>query len=633
MDRRPTGYRAKDGEYLADVDIGYSNCQVGRQALERKPRVHELARELAVPAKDVLAWLGKEGIFANSVSSRVAITVATRLRADTAHWNQCRAANAKVAGSRFTRSGAKSAARPDAARSLTDTDKARIRERFRLAYTSGNSDHAALETLIRDCVADYGVARGAVREIIIKDRMAHPGEYVPRPDRNGSPAVVTPSVERPRDVEGQRSGALASSTPPPGRAAPPARPPRPRPRSKTLPAGVAVADPQSIADLIMNLDTGATDRDEILTRIAEFSPDNVGHYGYLAWRFSAAHRLAGTGQHHGTPQHDLAIIARVVDSETEFLERVLRTCGPILDRVGLARRTMEGQFGDLADDFGQSAADERRRARARDSFLRTAVVLAIADPGVDQRLWDMLDQCRPPVTLVETNGELEAAMARLTDNVAAVESLLAVDEVALDQFFAAARSELDAMRAGRYDFLRQFRDLEPAAGTNSRRAVGALPFEVLPRGEKIREFLNGIRDAGRYNGYEIDDQRVAVLDEIAEHFGGDRCALYTGAASSNGINDKYLILTIECYNGTEHHAATISPLAGVDATFVVRVGCAKADWGYVFAQSKAEAVKLGAHRFLFTANHGGTDRYSGMRDKVIALLECARCSSHEPGPR
>ena len=75
--------------------------------MERKPRVHELARELGVPAKDVLAWLGKEQVFANSASSRVAVTIAARLRADTAHWGERRAANAKAAGSRFTRAGAK----------------------------------------------------------------------------------------------------------------------------------------------------------------------------------------------------------------------------------------------------------------------------------------------------------------------------------------------------------------------------------------------------------------------------------------------------------------------------------------------------------------------------------------------
>ncbi len=596
--------------------------------MERKPRVHELARELGVPAKDVLAWLGKERVSANSVSSSVAITIAARLRADTAHWDSRRAANAKAAGSRFTRSGAKSAGRQDGPRSLTQADFASIRERFRRAYSSVSSDQGAIDALFRECVAQYGISRGSVRDIVIRDRMSHPGEYVPRPDRKGGQDPVMPRAERPREAAVTRGGAPASPKPPPDRAAAASRPPRPRPRSKTLPGGVAVADPQSVTDLIMNLDAELTDRDEILARVTEFSPDNTGNYGYLGWRFTAAHRLADSGQHASTPQHDLAIIARVVEAETEFLERIVRTRGPIFDQAGLALRTLEDQFGDLAEDFGSSEADVRRRVRNRDSFLRSAVVLTIAAPGSDQRLWDMLGQCRPPDAPAETSGEFDAAMGRLTANITGVESLLAVDELALERFFAAARTELAALRAGRYSFLRQFRDLEPSAAANSRRAVGGLPFEVLPPGEKIREFLNGIRAAGRYNGYEIDDHRVAVLDEITEHFGGDRCALYRGTASSNGINDTYLVLTIKSDNGTDDHAVAISPLAGVDATFVVRVGCAEADWPVVFAQSKAEASDLGAHRFLFTASDGGGDRYSGMRDKVITLLECERCLRH-----
>ena len=188
--------------------------------MERKPRVHELARELGVPAKDVLAWLGKEQVFANSASSRVAVTIAARLRADTAHWGERRAANAKAAGSRFTRAGAKVGAREDGARSLTDTDKANIRQQFRRAYSSANSDQSAISALFRECVVQYGISRGAVREIVAKDRQTHPGEYVLRPGRGGGqPQAVTPPAAQSRDGAVQRGGAPAAPTPPPSAAA------------------------------------------------------------------------------------------------------------------------------------------------------------------------------------------------------------------------------------------------------------------------------------------------------------------------------------------------------------------------------------------------------------------------------
>mgnify|MGYP000750610860 CR=1 FL=1 len=105
--------------------------------------------------------------------------------------------------------------------------------------------------------------------------------------------------------------------------------------------------------------------------------------------------------------------------------------------------------------------------------------------------------------------------------------------------------------------------------------------------------------------------------------------LYRGAASSAAINDQYMVLTIKSDNGIDDHAVAISPLAGVDATFVARVGCTEADWWVVFAKSKAEAVDLGAHSFRFTATDGGPDRYRGMRDKVVTLLERERCLQHQ----
>ena len=88
----------------------------------------------------------------------------------------------------------------------------------------------------------------------------------------------------------------------------------------------------------------------------------------------------------------------------------------------------DNEFRDLtdSDDIGRSAAEELRRVRAKTHFLRRAVVLTIASPDYDERLWEMLGRIRPPTPtqLVETTPPLIAAIDRLNHHIAAVEALL-----------------------------------------------------------------------------------------------------------------------------------------------------------------------------------------------------------------
>ena len=99
---------------------------------------------------------------------------------------------------------------------------------------------------------------------------------------------------------------------------------------------------------------------------------------------------------------------------------------------------LDSEFRDLtdSDDIGSSAADELRRVRAKDHFLRRAVVLTIASPD-DERLWEMLGRIRSPTPtqLVETTPQLIAEIDRLNDRIAAVEALLSADDAALGRFF------------------------------------------------------------------------------------------------------------------------------------------------------------------------------------------------------
>jgi hypothetical protein len=375
----------------------------------------------------------------------------------------------------------------------------------------------------------------------------------------------------------------------------------------------------------MNLDTNLSDRDEIIARVQQFASDAAGSYGFLAWRFSAANRRMYPQLATRTAHHDLAVIAYVADAETQLIKQITHAYGPVLEEPALAQRLMEAQFRDLvdADDIGRSAEDELRRVRAREQFLRRALVLTIANPDADQRLWDMLSQLRPPAPdqLVETSAQLESAIALLTDLISAVEALLTTKEVALGQFFRTSHLELVALHAGRYDYLRQFRSIEPSVARRSRRATDNLSFALLPSGEKLQAFLHTVRSTGRYQGCRVDDRRLTVLEELEKHFGAGRCRWHEGTLSSGGVNNQYLVLTIKSDNGSGEHAVAISPLAGKHATYAVRADYADADWPTIFAKSKAEALALGARRFPFTNADNGIDQYTAMRLKVVHLLE------------
>ena len=593
-----------------------------------KARVHELAKELGVPAKEVLAWLSEHGEFVKSASSTVEGPVARRLREnfddrakDKGEFLR-RATGAKTPPPPPVSASTSPPASTPTQRRLTRAQAERVCKRFRQAYASGNQDQPTINALYLECAGRYGVTRQAVRDAVTNDRRRNPNAYA-----TSRRAPQTP--ERPTKLPVKRfaNATVSDRT----RAIKPARTApfeasRPRPRTDNVPTGIGVANSEIVGDLVMNLDTNLSDREEIIARVAHFAQDAAGSYGYLAWRYAAANRRMYPQLATRTPHHDLAVIARVVDAETQLVDQIIHSHGPVLEQPALAQRLLEAQFRDLtdADDIGRSAQDELRRVRAQEQFLRRALVLTIANPDADQRLWDMLSQLRPPAPnqLVETSAQLESAIALLTDLTTAVETLLTTNEVSLGRFFRTSNSELAALHAGRYDYLRQFRNIEPSVARKSRRGTDSLPFALLPSGEKLQAFLSGVRSTGRYRGYRVDDQRLTVLEEIEKHFGANRCQWHEGTQSSGGVNNQYLVLTIKSDNGSGEHAVAISPLAGKHATYAVRADYADADWPTIFAKSKAEALALGARRFPFTNLDNGVDQYTAMRHRVIRLIEC-----------
>jgi hypothetical protein len=222
-----------------------------------------------------------------------------------------------------------------------------------------------------------------------------------------------------------------------------------------------------------------------------------------------------------------------------------------------------------------------------------------------------------------------AAIDRLNSRISAVEALLSADEAALKRFFERSRSELLALQAGQFDFLRKFHNVGSPSSGVSRQVIRGLPFTVLPQGEQLRSFLDGLRSSGLYRGYEVDVHRLAVLEDLEEHFGADGCDWYEGSESSKGINNQYLVLVIRRGKRSGENAVAISPLAGQHATYVVRGECADAHWTSIFANPKFEARLQGARRLLFTSPDRRIDQYAAMRDKVITLLQCRPRDFHK----
>lgn len=193
----------------------------------------------------------------------------------------------------------------------------------------------------------------------------------------------------------------------------------------------------------------------------------------------------------------------------------------------------------------------------------------------------------------------------------------------MDQFFQRSRTELLAIRDGRYDFLILFRDI-----ATSRQTPTEIAFELLPPGEQAQKFLDDIRKSGRYQGHHVDERRLDVLEHLQKYFTPNRCRLHKGSMTSSGVDNRYLVLVIKSASGASENAVAISPLAGLHATYVVRRECADADWQVIFAAPKPDARRQGARKLLFVGS-GHEDPYTTMRDKIVNLLECARANFPE----
>jgi hypothetical protein len=97
--------------------------------------------------------------------------------------------------------------------------------------------------------------------------------------------------------------------------------------------------------------------------------------------------------------------------------------------------------------------------------------------------------------------------------------------------------------------LQQFHDVGSPSSGVSRQVIRGLPFTVLPEGEQLRRFLDGLRSSGLYRGHQVDVHRLTVLEYLEEYFGADLCDWYEGSESSKGVNNQYLVLAIRLGRG------------------------------------------------------------------------------------
>lgn len=580
-----------------------------------KRRVHELAKELGVTSTEILAELREAGEAVKSASSTIEAPAARRLReVHSANPQRSKADTAQTSNRKGAKPAAGKKKKLARRREPTQSQIATICERYRVAAAAANPVQS-VDQFYLDCEATYGLPRKRVKVMIAADARRNPQKYLPL------------QIQRARSTAAQRTNAntvsvkrqIAKPTPRRPTADPDkGRTNRTRIRTAGLPPISATVDVDGVATIIS--ETTNEPREAVEARLQEIVPTQAGDYGYLSWRYGSSRRDVQPGSRTTTAAKDLAVLANFIDIEKHLVRALEQAHGLILEDPELAKRVLDNRFDQLASDdedlsgLGYLGSNQSRRASARFDFLRRAIVLTIARPTNDERLWNMLADLQSR-TLTGTAPELRRANQRLAELIASTDRLLATDSDALNRFFHRSRAELLALRDGRYDFLIPFRE-----DVTARQAPAELAFELLPPGEQTQKFLDDIRRSGCYFGQHVDDRRLGVLEHLQKHFTPARCRLHKGSITSSGVDNRYLVLAITSADGTSEDAVAISPLAGLHATYVVRRECADADWPSIFAGPKPEARRQGARKLLFVGNDAA-DPYNAMRNKVINLLE------------
>lgn len=592
-----------------------------------KARVHELAKELHVTSKEILATLSAHGEFAKSASSRIEAPVARRLREIYAR-NQVRGPQSETTPPNPQPTAPKPPERKRPARKhLTKTQAGSVRASYRKLYATSTAPRAATGAFIEKSAAAYGVTRLTIHEVIRADKKQNAAAYAEMDKkRHAADYVALRNLSARLHAANPDTSTTKASPAAHRAAAAPSVPLAPRRRTGRLPPLSVALDAVACARILVNKNTN---QQAVADDLKAFDPAGDA-YGYLAWRYASVYRRRYSLSVQPTPLTQVSSIAHAVDADRLTLERLDDLYGAILGHPGLAKHVLEREFSELLDteDDGRSVADEIRHIRDKETFLHRSLPLFITAPDRGDQLWSMLESLQTSLAAqqVDNTPSLTTATARLNSHVAALQALLAADEKALTGFCDRSRRELADLHVGRYDYLRAFRGTVTPSSA-AQHDIHELSFTVLPQGGQLRNFLADLRRTGRYQGWQLDDSRLSVLEDLEKHFGAERCRWHTGNRISHGIDNHYLVLAIASPSNGEH-AVAISPHAGQHATYVVRHDPQQPPWETVFAGTKTQARQRSAHRLLFTATADHSDEYAAMREKIIALLAAA----HQPHP-
>lgn len=534
-----------------------------------EPGVRQLAAELRLPVRAVVAWLQSHAEPVESASSAIPPSAVKRLR-------EVFGGNAKGGGSEGTR------------RSLVSE----LCREYREAYVAENPA-VEIKRIYKKYSLSHRISLPIARAIVAEDKNRNPEIYrTLREERARTPARRTAEVDG--SDGSQRSGHETSSD-------------ASHQQRKGLPPLGIRCSSDEIEELGIDL---------------AFRPSSDGDYGYLAWRRDMARRslnLEGY-QSSSSAESEFVLVARVAADERRLVDEVLRNEGDVFADQQIVQRAM-GRGSTVESPRwrgGGRGSGKLREVRERSRFLRRALVMTVAQPQQATRLLEMLGELRPQADRVADQiAPLAAAVGRLNDEISAVALLLSSDEESLGRFFARSRNDLQALQAGQFDHLIRSNDAGSGLGGVEIAEADRLAFALLEAGEQLRCFLGNMYSTRRYRGHDVDVRRLKVLEELQRYYGAERCRWFEGAVASAGVDNKYLVLAIRTAAGNDEHAVAISPLAGQHATFVVRANRCVGAWESVLAGTKKEAKRRGARRLVFR----GDDPYTEMFLKVKNILE------------
>jgi hypothetical protein len=170
--------------------------------------------------------------------------------------------------------------------------------------------------------------------------------------------------------------------------------------------------------------------------------------------------------------------------------------------------------------------------------------------------------------------------------------------------------------------------------------IGILDWTILPIEKGDEELEKAAREivsqaqqrAERGTRVEIDLARLNILKKLREQWGKDRCEYFRGKLRNSGVvegsdrPDEYIVLVMreldEHGNIRQEHAVAESPIAGVNALYLLRGDVAAGSWREIFSMPKKDARALGARKLLHTKGDG-RPMVEFLTDRVQTLLTCS----------